>query len=268
MPGGVSQARQLIRALTEVLEWDPDSTETEDMGHLLTLFMETCEALQSCTSPFEIKKRLQAVPMLEEAPLYGFLAVCQEFYKDSAASWKDEETRQNVSEAQQELEDEDGWIRYNSEKANAHFRSDETGLNVHMPIYTIGTQGEQNYLNTLETADGRKLNWERINSYVVDPNYVIAGDSFDFTITKRPLTLSGVWTYAGNGKSGTYGTSTSLVYNSKDFTLTTGIQSGLVEHLGAAADVKLVYTGNVARNYSATGYTARVTDLSGTHAAN
>ena len=167
MPGGVSQARQLIRALTEV--WDPDSTETEDMGHLLTLFMETCEALQSCTSPFEIKKRLQAVPMLEEAPLYGFLAVCQEFYKDSAASWKDEETRQNVSEAQQELEDEDGWIRYNSEKANAHFRSDETGLNVHMPIYTIGTQGEQNYLNTLETADGRKLNWERINSYVVDP---------------------------------------------------------------------------------------------------
>ena len=169
MPGGVSQARQLIRALTEVLEWDPDSTETEDMGHLLTLFMETCEALQSCNSPFEIKKRLQAVPMLEEAPLYGFLAVCQEFYKDSAASWKDEETRQNVSEAQQELEDEDGWIRYNSEKANAHFRSDETGLNVHMPIYTIGTQGEQNYLNTLETADGRKLNWERINSYVVDP---------------------------------------------------------------------------------------------------
>ena len=68
MPGGVSQARQLIRALTEVLEWDPSSIETEDMGHLLTLFMETCEALQSCTSPFEIKKRLQNVPMLEEAP--------------------------------------------------------------------------------------------------------------------------------------------------------------------------------------------------------
>ncbi len=106
------------------------------------------------------------------------------------------------------------------------------------------------------------------SSYVVDPNYVIAADSFDFAITKRPLTLSGVWNYAGNGKSGTYGSSTSLVYNSKDFTLTTGIQSGLVEHLGAPADVKLVYTGNVARNYSATGYTARVTDLSGTHAEN
>ena len=60
MPGGVSQARQLIRALTEVLDWDPASIETEDMGHLLTLFMETCEALQSCTSPFEIKKRLHA----------------------------------------------------------------------------------------------------------------------------------------------------------------------------------------------------------------
>lgn len=169
IPGGVSEARQLIRALTDVLEWDPSSIEQEDMGHLLTLFMEISEALQACTSPFEIRKRLQAVPMLAEAPLYGFLAVCEEFYKDSAASWKDEETRQNIAASREDLETQDGWIRYNSEKANAHFRSEETGLNVHMPIYTIGTQGEQNYLNTLETADGRNLNWERINSYVVDP---------------------------------------------------------------------------------------------------
>lgn len=170
IPGGISESRQLLRYLLDTARWDTVSVEVEDMGHLLTIFMEIAEALQACISPFEIRKRIHdEIPLLAESRLYEFIAVCEQFYKDPAASFRDEQTRQEIMEERDHLEEADGWIRYNSEQANANFRSDETGLNVHMPIYTIGTQGEQNYLNTLETADGRHLNWELINTYVVDP---------------------------------------------------------------------------------------------------
>lgn len=110
---------------------------------------------------------------------------------------------------------------------------------------------------------------ESKHDYVVDPNYHVTANTVDFTITKRPLVLSGIWSYANPVKgSNVYESSTSLVYNTKDFTLTTGIKSGLVKHLGVDADVSLVYDGNVAKDYQNLGYTARVTALSGTHAAN
>ena len=106
------------------------------------------------------------------------------------------------------------------------------------------------------------------SSYVTDPNYQVAGSAFNFNITKRPLTLSGVWNYSGNSGSGVYTESTALIYNSKNFTLTTGISSGLVNHLGDEADVELVYTGNVEKNHGLTDYVAKVSSLTGEHAAN
>lgn len=110
---------------------------------------------------------------------------------------------------------------------------------------------------------------EDTHAYVVDTNYQVAASTVGFVITKRPLVLSGIWSYANPVKgSNVYESSTSLVYNAKDFTLTTGIKSGLVKHLGSDADVSLVYEGNVAKDYQNMGYTARVTALNGTHAGN
>lgn len=109
---------------------------------------------------------------------------------------------------------------------------------------------------------------EETGEYVTDPNYQIAATSFDFTITKRPLTMTGTWYYSNGVTSGVYTSSTKVVYNSKNITLTTGIQSGLVDHLGTSADVSLVYTGNVEKNHASTDYTAKVSSLSGAHAAN
>ena len=136
-------------------------------------------------------------------------------------------------------------------------------------VYSVASAGKsvnagqyEIIVRSISTYDSRS------EAYVVDGNYKIAGPSFTLAITKRPLTLSGVWSYSGNGASGVYNASTHLIYNSKSFTLTTGISDGLVKHLGNDADVELVYTGNVEKNHSITGYTAQVSSLSGDHANN
>lgn len=170
IPGGVSQAKQLCQALTEVLGWGSSQAEVEDLEHLLTIFTEIAPQFQKLRSPYEIKKALsEGIPMFEGADLYKVIAVAEQFYRDAKSSWKDPAVREAVESSSEEMHTEEGWILYNSEKANEHARGDQIGTNVHMPIYTIGVQGELNYLSTLETSDGRRLHFEQINSYVVDP---------------------------------------------------------------------------------------------------
>ena len=170
IPGGVSQAKQLCQALTDVLGWGSAQAEVEDLEHLLTIFTEIAPQFQKMRSPFEIKKALsEGIPMFEGADLYQVIAVAEQFYRDARSSWKEESVRNAVAESADGMRTEEQWILHNSEIANEHSRGDQIGTNVNMPIYTIGVQGELNYLSTLETADGRRLHFEQINSYVVDP---------------------------------------------------------------------------------------------------
>ncbi|MBE7080297.1 MAG: hypothetical protein E7371_03560 [Clostridiales bacterium] len=104
---------------------------------------------------------------------------------------------------------------------------------------------------------------------VADNNYNIS-NTYEYTIAKKTLTLTGVWNYTntlGNGEYNEF-TADQVVYNKNNYTLTTAIADGIVDRLndGVADEVELGYSNN--RKSGAGDYTAKVTSLTGAQAKN
>ena len=105
-------------------------------------------------------------------------------------------------------------------------------------------------------------------------NYSLPTSSEDaitnFTIGQSALVL-GEWNYSDGTKSGVYTADTKLIYNSKEYVLTSSVVSSSLfirDDTGIKDEVTLVYANNVAKNVSAGGYHATVASLSGTYAKN
>lgn len=104
---------------------------------------------------------------------------------------------------------------------------------------------------------------------VQDGNYSVSGGSAGYVIAPKTVTLNGVWSYSNPSRTTSQYVAggSNLVYNSENFTLTTALTSGsLVSRLGTQDVINLVYSNNVAVH--AGSYTAAVTGISGTYAAN
>ena len=113
------------------------------------------------------------------------------------------------------------------------------------------------------TADGK-----------ANGNYSLPTSSEDsvtnFTIGQSALVL-GEWHYSDGTKSGVYTTDTKLIYNSKEYVLTSSIVSSSLfvrDDTGVKDEITLIYANNVAKNVSAGGYHATVASLTGTYAKN
>ena len=91
-------------------------------------------------------------------------------------------------------------------------------------------------------------------------NYTVVCATCPFIITKKQITLTGVWNYSNGSSTSAY--SDSVTYNRNDYTLTTDIEDGVV----LKDDVRLLYSGNTARN--AGNYKASVIGLGGTNGSN
>lgn len=111
-------------------------------------------------------------------------------------------------------------------------------------------------------------------SGIASSNYSItsSGALESFSIAQKEVTFTGKWQYsndsAGNGE---YLSNTTITYNRSQYTLTTAFSAGvLVTRLEsrAADEVTIEYSGNTGTDYSASGYTAAVTGLSGQYANN
>ena len=109
----------------------------------------------------------------------------------------------------------------------------------------------------------------------VNTNYkftpVAENDRTRYTIARATLLLTGVWNYANDAHSGVFNASTVLMYNSKPYTLTTGINSASLfvrDDTAQKDEVTIVYTGNVNTHVGAGKYTAAAASLSGTYASN
>ena len=107
---------------------------------------------------------------------------------------------------------------------------------------------------------------------VEDKNYTLTASSQTYEITQKELTLSAGWKYRNllktEGEDIAFGSDAALVYNTYAYTFTQSIVGGLVDRLGVPDDVTLLYEGAEATDYSADGYTAHVSGLSGTYAQN
>ena len=104
---------------------------------------------------------------------------------------------------------------------------------------------------------------------VQDGNYSVSGADEGFVIQPKTVTLNGVWSYSNPSHTTAQYVSggSNLVYNSKDFTLTTALSAGsAATRLGTLDVLELNYSDNVALH--AGTYTASVTGLSGKYAAN
>ena len=94
-------------------------------------------------------------------------------------------------------------------------------------------------------------------SYVADSNYTVLSNTAErsFTIDRRPISLSGIWSYKKDSDYSTGIYSGALPYNSYTYTLTTTIADGVI----TGDIVDLIYSGNTATDVKASGsYTAQV----------
>ena len=102
--------------------------------------------------------------------------------------------------------------------------------------------------------------------YTQNTNYEISCTALSYTIKRAPLTLVG-WSYETKGNVAAYTDSTHLVYNGSTYTLTNAIKEPLFAREGVTDSVSLLYSNNVQRNYSASGFTLTVS-LTGAHSGN
>ena len=105
------------------------------------------------------------------------------------------------------------------------------------------------------------------SSYSVDDNYVVKCEEVGtYTVDKAPLTLAG-WMVTNNGSTNAYKSTTDLVYNRYNYTITNSIKEALFKRNGTTDSVSLSYHNNTQINYVAGGYTTTVS-LTGAHSAN
>ncbi|MCM1306590.1 MAG: InlB B-repeat-containing protein [Firmicutes bacterium] len=93
----------------------------------------------------------------------------------------------------------------------------------------------------------------------------------EFTVNRAALKLSDGWKYKNNGNEKVFDSSSVLVYNAKPYELVKEIDADSLfvrDDTLTKDEVTLVYSGNINTDVGAGAYTATVSSLAGTYAAN
>ena len=158
-----------------------------------------------------------------------------------------------------------------SVKAETTANSKVTGSSTANYTFTVVAANSYSFANQSFAVDAGKYNVNKLTvmkNGAPDGNYTVNTEA-QFTIEPKTLTLNGIWYYT-NTNHGTvkYTGASNLVYNKKTYTFTTGIRDTILKHLDATdCNIELVY-GSTYTATNAGSYTAKVTGLSGTYAAN